>query len=118
MEPFYFYTLYVEAQLRELRDKVEELNGIIVTLRCQLTEKRAEGFENVNGAAKCLRGEDVVITESERGKYVLKKVGDIFKDVNKRLFRYRDENPSAFVNKEVNYDDRFDTTSSLSELIK
>jgi hypothetical protein len=83
-----------------------------------LTENRVEGFENLNGGAKVLRDKDIVITDSERGKYVLKKVGDIFKDVNKRLFRYRDENPSAFVNKEVNYDDRFDTTSSLSELIK
>ena len=83
-----------------------------------MTENRVEGFENLNGGAKVLRDKDIVITESERGKYVLEKVGDIFKDVNKRLFRYRDENPSAFVNKEVNYDDRFDTTSSLSELIK
>ena len=83
-----------------------------------MTENRVEGFENLNGGAKVLREKDIVITESERGKYVLEKVGDIFKDVNKRLFRYRDENPSAFVNKEVNYDDRFDTTLSLSELIK
>lgn len=94
------------------------MNCVIETLRYQLTENRVEGFENLNGGAKVLRDKDIVITESERGKYVLKKVGDIFKDVNKRLFRYRDENPSAFVNKEVNYDDRFDTTSSLSELIK
>ena len=94
------------------------MNCVIETLRYQLTENRVEGFENLNGGAKVLREKDIVITESERGKYVLEKVGDIFKDVNKRLFRYRDENPSAFVNKEVNYDDRFDTTLSLSELIK